>query len=240
MLQKSYSWIEDVIQCIDNLISKKEENDQQPFTMKKIYNTLSRSIFSFIGIISQTTQGDEYLAQKGFYKELFKLANSTNQYDYLIATIIDNLNFSSKYVNSWFHSMLLKCSTRIKIYILDNIRCLILEGKSMNLNIDLLIDIINKDYPEVNHVIYFIFKLLLKKGKYIDKFIKNENLINKVNEVGHPLLFVLMRNKNIYDCLTDIIEKEISSTNIKQIVDDYAKELDQYVAKSFRLLDELI
>ena len=240
IFQKSFSWIEDVIQCIDNLITKKEENDQQPFTMKKIYNTLSRSIFSFIGIISQTTQGDEYLEKKGFYKELYKFANSTNQYDYLIATIIDNLNFSSKYVNNWFHEMLLKCSTRIKIYILDNIRCLILEGKSMDLNIDLLIEIINKDYPEVNHVIYFIFKLLLKKGKYIDKFIKNANLINKVNEVGHPLLFVLMRNKNIYDCLTDIIEKEINNTNIKQIVDDYAKELDQYVAKSFRLLDELI
>ena len=51
IFQKSNSWIKDVMQCLDNLIEK-NNIEENPFTIKRIHNTLSRNIFIFIGIIS--------------------------------------------------------------------------------------------------------------------------------------------------------------------------------------------
>lgn len=54
------------MQCLENLLAKNADDKEQPFTFRRTYCTLSRNIFSFIGILSQTTIGDEYLFKKNF------------------------------------------------------------------------------------------------------------------------------------------------------------------------------
>ena len=86
--------------CMESLLDK-NDNENHPFTIKRIYNTLSRNIFIYIGIISNSTEGDEYLNKQGFYSLLDKFIVPNNKYDYLLTIIIDNINFNSNYLNIW-------------------------------------------------------------------------------------------------------------------------------------------
>ena len=53
------------MQCLENILGKSQiEEKDQPFYFRRIYNSVTRSIFSFIGILSQTTLGDDYLFKK--------------------------------------------------------------------------------------------------------------------------------------------------------------------------------
>ena len=50
LFQKSNSWIKDVMNCMESLLYK-NDNENHPFIIKRIYNILSRNIFIYIGII---------------------------------------------------------------------------------------------------------------------------------------------------------------------------------------------
>ena len=129
------------MQCLENLLTKNPNEDKdQPFSFKRIYNSLSRNIFSFIGILSQTTIGDEYLEKKKFYALLDKFVTNSNKFDYLLTTIIDNLNFNSKNVSNWIMKLIKEGSSKIKRYIFDHIRCLIKYGKDIKIGIETMIN----------------------------------------------------------------------------------------------------
>ena len=113
LFQKTNSWIKDVMNCMESLLAE-NESDNHPFTIKRIYNTLSRNIFIYIGIISNSNQGDEYLYKQGFYSLLDIFIVKNNKYDYLLTLIIDNLNFNSKYVNNWVQKYLVNGNNQIK------------------------------------------------------------------------------------------------------------------------------
>ena len=54
---------------------------------------MSRQIFTYIGIISQSIQGEEYLDKKGFFKLIAKFLNKDSTYDYILTLLFDNLKF---------------------------------------------------------------------------------------------------------------------------------------------------
>ena len=157
LFQKSNSWIKDVMNCMESLLDK-NDNENHPFTIKRIYNTLSRNIFIYIGIISNSTEGDEYLNKQGFYSLLDKFIVPNNKNDYLLTIIIDNINFNSNYVNNWIQKMLLKGNNQIKKYILNHMLSLIVLEKEIIVDIKFLFSILNQDFSDCNKIFKKFFK----------------------------------------------------------------------------------
>ena len=235
LFQKSNSWLKDVIQCLNSLFDKNISEDH-PFSLKRIYNTLSRDIFTFIGIISNTIKGDEYL--EGFYSLLDKFIVKSNKFDYLLTIIIDNLNFNSKYVFNWIQKVMESGNNLIKKYILNHIHCLLILGKDIIINIKLFFKVLNPDFPDTNKVIISIIKLLINKGKNISQIFKDKSIIEKVSKVDKSLLYILMRDPHIYDYFIDIINNEVENINIDEIVDNYGDIMNKSILESFEINDE--
>ena len=235
IFQKSNSWLKDVIKCLNSLFDKNIPEDH-PFSLKRIYNTLSRDIFTFIGIISNSIKGNEYL--ESFYSLLDKFIVQSNKYDYLLTLIIDNLNFNSKYVFNWVQNIMERNNNKIKKYILNHIHCLLILGKETLINIKMFFKILNPDYPDTNKVIISIIKFLINKGKDISHIFKDQSIIEKVSQVDKSLLYILMRDPNIYDYFIDIINKEIDNINIDKILDNYGNEMHKSMIESFEIIEE--
>ena len=235
IFQKSNSWIKDVMQCLDSLFEKNIPEDH-PFTIQKIYNSLSRNIFTFIGIISNTNQGDEYLNKQGFYLLLDKFISNSNKYDYLLTLFIDNLNFNSKYVFNWIQKIVIIGNNQINKYIFNHIRCLYVLDKKINIDIKMLFKALNPEFPDCNKIIISIIKILINKGINIYKEFKEELTIEKINKLDKSLLYIVMRDEKIYDYISDIINKEINNINIDQIVESYEEEINRSMEEIFSLL----
>ena len=234
LLKKGTTWLEDVMQCLENLLNKNPNDDKdQPFTFKRIYNSLSRNIFAFIGILSQTTIGDEYLEKKKFYVLLDKFVTNSNKFDYLLTTIIDNLNFNSKNVSNWVMKLINEGSQKIKRYIFDHIRCLIKYGKDIKINIETMINSLDKNDEECTEVIIDILKILVLEGRIIDILVHNKELMEKTYNKNKSFMYILMRNPKTFDCISDSIDKEIKDIKVDKIVTEYANELKESMSEVF-------
>ena len=62
---------------------------------------------------------------------------------------------------------------------------------------------------------------LINKGKDISHIFKDQSIIEKVSQVDKSLLYILMRDPQIYDYFIDIINNEVENINIDEIVDNY-------------------
>ena len=233
ILKKGTTWLEDVMQCLENLLAKNADDKEQPFTFRRTYCTLSRNIFSFIGILSQTTIGDEYLFKKKFYELLDKFVTNSNKYDYLLTTIIDNLNFNSKNVAKWIMNLLNQGSEKIKRYIFDHIRCLIKYGKDTKIEIEKMINSLDKNTKESNEVIIDILKISVILNKNIDSLVHKKELIEKTYEIDKSFMYILMRNQKAFDNMSEYIDKELTNLNLDKIIDDYSKELKNSMNEVF-------
>ena len=237
IFQKSNSWIKDVMHCMETLLDKNIPEDH-PFSIKRIYNSLSRNIFIFLGIISNSNQGDDYLNKQGFYSLLDKFIFQNNKYDYLLTIIIDNLNFNSKHMFNFTQKLLINGSNHMKKYILDHIHCLIYFGKEIITNVKILINSLDPNFPDCNKTITEIMKLLINKNKNIHPVFKEQNIKEKVNQVDKSLLFVLMREPKIYEMLNDIINKEVDNINIDEIIDNYGNNIVASMKEHFENKDK--
>ena len=233
LLKKGSTWLEDVILCLENLIKSQNDNKDQPFSFKRVYNSLSRNIFSFIGILSQTTLGDDYLLKKNFYALLDKFVTNSNKFDYLLTTIIDNLNLNSKNVSNWIIKLINQGSPKIKRYIFDHIRCLIKYGKDIKIDIETMINSLDPSNEESNEVIIDILKILVLEGRNSDSFIHNKNLIEKTYDIDKSFMYILMRNQKAFDSMSEFIDKELKDINIDKIINDYSKELKESMSEVF-------
>ena len=234
ILKKGLTWLEDVMLCLENLLSKNPNEDKdQPFSFKRVYNSLSRNIFAFIGILSQTTLGDEYLLKKNFYALLEKFVVNSNKYDFILTTIIDNLNFNSKNVANWLIKLIEKGSPKIKRYIFDHIRCLIKYGKDIKIDIETMINSLDKNNKECNDVIIDILKILVLEGRNIDTLVHNKSLIEKTYEIDKTFMYILMRNQKAFDCMAEYIDREIKNINIDNIINEYSNELKESMSEVF-------
>ena len=237
IFQKSNSWIKDVILCLDNLIEKNmiEEN---PFTIKRIQNTLSRNIFILIGIISNSNLGDNYLNKQGFYSQLDKFISKNNLFDYLLTLIIDNINFNSKYVSAWIQKLMLNGSHQIKKYALYHFLSLLILGKEIIIEPKILINALHPDNPEINKILTRIFKLLISKNKDISNAFKDKDIIEKIRKIDKSLLHILMRDNKIFEYLIDIVNEEVNNIDIDKIVEEYAEEIPQSEYQAFEIKNE--
>jgi hypothetical protein len=235
LLKKSLTWLEDVMQCLENILGKSQiEEKDQPFYFRRIYNSVTRSIFSFIGILSQTTLGDDYLFKKKFYALLDKFVTSSNKYDHILTTIIDNLNFSSKNVINWILKLINKGSLKIKRYIFDHIRCLNKYGKDIKISVETMLQSLDKNNQETNEIIFDILKQYILEEKNIDAIItQSKNIIEKIYEIDKTFICILMRNQKSFDNISSFIDKEIKNINVDKIITDYSNELKESMNEVF-------
>jgi hypothetical protein len=235
IIKKGLTWLEDVMQCLNNILPQNANNIQnvpntnrnrdKPFDLKKVYQSLSRSIFSFIGILSQTSKGDEFLFKRNFYILLDNFISKSNKYDYLLTNLIDNLDFNSNNVSKWIFKIIREGSPKIKRYIFDHLRCLLKFGKDIKKYVEIMIESLNKENDECNEVIIDILKTLILEGIYLEVLNKNKNLIEKAKGIDKSLLYILMRNQKSFDFMTDFIDSELNNLDINEVIENYSNEL---------------
>ena len=235
ILKKNATWLEDVMQNFENLLVNFK--DDNPFTFNKVYNTLTRCIFGFIGILSQTQDGDNYLQNKKFYSLLEKFINSSGQFDYILILLIDNLNLNSSNVINFFSKLIANGSKNIKRYFFDQIRCLLKFGKDTKLQMEVLIKTFDEQNPqnEYNKIILDIFKLSFFDGRNLEQFSHNRNLLEKLKnyENDKTLLYVLLRNQKSFDYLNEYIDKELNNMNLDKILEIYGNEIEKSMFEVF-------
>ena len=192
---------------------------------------MSRNIFTFIGILSSTLYGDEYLEEKGFYSMLDKFVDSNNKFDYLLATIIDNINFNSKNVNEWISKLISKGSPQIKRYIFDHIRCIFQLKKELTCDINLLLNSFSTEKENCNNVIISILTSILVRDNNNYEINLTPELIEKISKIDKKLLFIMMRNKDCFELMEDFIQKEIKDINVDDLVVSYGNYLEESTIK---------
>ena len=238
LFQKSLTWYEDLYQCLENLI-KNNDNKEQPFTIKRLYRSMSKHIFNFLGVLSHTAQGETYLETKGFYKLISKFISNSN-YDYILINLIDNLNFNSKNFISFIIEILNSGSNKIKRYVFEHMKCLLIFGKDIMCNVKLLINSLSKGNNEVNYVIISILKSLIQEGKHIDELSLNDkknNIVSTLSSINKEIIYLMMRNKEMMPYLDEFIKEELKNLNMKQIVNDYAVKLEENMNEIFNYED---
>ena len=235
---KANSWIKDVMQCLDD-IHEKIENEENPFHISKINNTLSRNIFIFIGIISNSKLGDDYLNKQGFYTLLNKFISvKCYKFDYLLTLIIDNINLNSKHTSNWVQKILENGNNDIKRYLLNQIRCLLTFGKEVIIDIKFLLNILSPDFQDIDKKIVSIIYILIKKGKVSYPIFKEKSILEKISQADKKLLYILMRDEKIYSFLIDIIKKEAEKTDICKLVEEYEVIMKSSLKDIFDLSEE--
>ena len=230
VLKNKDDFVEDVINCLKNCLNENRKAIQV-FGIEQIYSKMSRNIFTFIGILSSTIYGDEYLEEKGFYSMLDKFVDSNNKFDYLLATIIDNINFNSKNVNEWISKLISKGSPQIKRYIFDHIRCIFQLKKELTCDIDLLLNSFSTEKENCNNVIISILTSLLVKDNNNYEIKLTPELIEKISKIDKRLLFIMMRNKDCFELMEDFIQKEINDINVDDLVISYGNYLEESTIK---------
>ena len=230
VLKNKDDFVEDVINCLKNCLNENRKAIQV-FSIEQIYSKMSRNIFTFIGILSSTLYGDEYLEEKGFYSMLDKFVDSNNKFDYLLATIIDNINFNSKNVNEWISKLISKGSPQIKRYIFDHIRCIFQLKKELTCDINLLLNSFSTEKENCNNVIISILTSILVRDNNNYEINLTPELIEKISKIDKKLLFIMMRNKDCFELMEDFIQKEIKDINVDDLVVSYGNYLEESTIK---------
>ena len=230
VLKNKDDFVEDVINCLKNSLNENRKAIQV-FGIEQIYSKMSRNIFTFIGILSSTLYGDEYLEEKGFYSMLDKFVDSNNKFDYLLATIIDNINFNSKNVNEWISKLISKGSPQIKRYIFDHIRCIFQLKKELTCDINLLLNSFSTEKENCNNVIISILTSILVRDNNNYEINLTPELIEKISKIDKKLLFIMMRNKDCFELMEDFIQKEIKDINVDDLVVSYGNYLEESTIK---------
>lgn len=193
---------------------------------------MARQIFIFIGIISHSLLGEDYLEKKGFYSLMKKALVYSGRYDYIFTTLIDNLNFNTKNAVDFIQTILESGSKRIKRYVFEHIRCLFKFGKEILWSFKNFKFSIDHDV-EVGKLVINILSSLFTEGKYIEDFLSAKPFILKISQTKKDILYLMMRNKDAYDSLNDFIEEELKTIDIKSIVETYADELESNMSEIF-------
>ena len=241
IFQKTLTWYEDFQICLDNIfiINNKKNpiyDKEQPFSILRIFRTLSRQLFTYIGIINQSINGEEYLEKKGFYKLISKFLNKGSSYDYILTLLVDNLNFNSKNKNviEFMKQLIINGSKQIKRYIIEHIKCLLKFGKDIMLSIDILLNALDPNDNESNKVIINILTSLVLEGRYIEEIVKNKEYINKLISINKEIIYLMMRNKEAFDILYEsFIVNEINNINIEKIIKEYSENLEDSMLEIF-------
>ena len=237
IFMKSNSWIKDVIQCMEEIYDK-NENEEHPFHIKRINNTLSRNIFIYIGIISNSKFGDDYLNKQGFYSLLNKFISKSNKFDYLMTLIIDNLNYNSKHSNNLVQKIIENGNKEIQKYILNHIRCLLIFGKEVIIDIKIFLNVLNPEFHTSDEIIVSIIEILLSKIKNVYLIFKEKNIIEKISQIDKSLLYCLMKDEKIFNYLYEVIKIEMDKLDVEKVVDDYAIEMQESLNNIFDINDE--
>jgi uncharacterized protein YbgA (DUF1722 family) len=210
--------------------------DSSPFTLKRVCKSMSRQIFIFLGTISQTSLGEDYLDKKGFYALIRKALTHSGKFDYLLTNLIDNLNFNTKNAVDFIQDISEYGSKRIKRYVFEHIRCLFKFGKEVSWSFKNFKFTIDHD-SEVSKIVMNILSSLITEGKYIEDFIHAKPLIKKISANNKDILYLMMRNSEAYQSLSEFIDEELKSLDINMLVENYARDLEENMQEIFNMDD---
>jgi hypothetical protein len=237
------TWYEDVYSCLESLFatikngrSSSDRKDSSPFSLKRVCKSMSRQIFVFLGMISQSSLGEDYLDKKGFYGLIRKALIHSGKFDYIFTNLIDNLNFNTKNAVELIQDILESGSKRIKRYVFEHIRCLFKFGKEVLWSFKNFKFTIDHD-TEVSKIVVIILSSLFTEGKYIDDFINAKPLIKKISLMNKDIVYLMMRNREAYECLYDFIEEEIKNLDILKIVENFSNDLEENMHEIFNADD---
>lgn len=197
---------------------------------------MARQIFVFLGIISQSSLGEDYLDKKGFYSLMRKALLHSGKFDYIITNLIDNLNFNTKNAVDVIQDILESGSKRIKRYVFEHIRCLFKFGKEVLWSFKNFQFTIDYD-QEIGKIAINILSSLFREGKYIDDFLFTKPLIRKISSINKEILYIMMRNRSAYLSLKDFIDEEIANLNIDTVIETYSNELEENMLEIFNTED---
>jgi hypothetical protein len=197
---------------------------------------MSRQIFVFLGMLSQSVLGEDYLFKKGFYSLIRKALTHSGKFDYIFTNLIDNLNFNTKNAVDLIQDILETGSKRIKRYVFEHIRCLFKFGKEVLWSFKNFKFTIDHD-QEISKIVINILSSLFTEGKYIDDFLNAKPLIKKMSLIQKDIIYLMMRNKDIYDSIADFIEEEIKNLDIINIIESYANDLEENMNEIFNADD---
>jgi hypothetical protein len=214
-----------------------KKKDNGPFALRGVAKSMSRQIFTFLGIISQSTLGEDYLDKKNFYNLIRKGLVHSGKFDYILTILIDNLNFNTKNAVDLIQDILESGSKRIKRYIFEHIRCLFKFGKDVLWSFKNFKFSIDHD-SEVAKIVANILSSLFTEGKYIDDFLSAKPLMKKISLIQKEILYIMMRNNDAYEnLLSDLnfIDEELKGLKVNEIVENYSKELEQNMSEIFNM-----
>jgi hypothetical protein len=212
------------------------KKDSSPFSLKRVCKSMSRQIFVFLGMLSQSSLGEDYLDKKGFYTLMRKALNHSGKFDYIFTNLIDNLNFNTKNAVDLIQDILESGSKRIKRYVFEHIRCLFKFGKEVLWSFKNFKFSIDHD-AEVSKIVVNILSSMLTEGKYIEDFLNEKPLIKKISSIQKDIVYLMMRNSEAFENLNDFIEEEIKTMDIQKIVERYSNQLEENMQEIFNTDD---
>jgi hypothetical protein len=197
---------------------------------------MSRQVFVFLGVLSQSKLGEDYLDKKNFYSLMRKALIHSGKFDYIFTSLIDNLNFNTKNAVDLIQDILESGSKRIKRYVFEHIRCLFKFGKEVQWSFKNFKFSIDHD-AEVSKIVVNILSSLLTEGKYIEDFFNEKPLIKKISSIQKDILYLMMRNKETYFNLVDFVEEDVKALDVPRVVEKYSAELEENMQEIFNTED---
>lgn len=198
---------------------------------------MSRQIFFFLGNLTQSGLGEDFLSKKGFYSLLRKALDTSGKFDYILTNLIDNLNFNTNNAVEFIQDILEGGSKRIKRYVFEHIRCLFKFGKEVQWSFKNFRYSIDHD-TEVTKIVVNILASLFTEGRIAaEDFLHVKPLISKISAIRKDIVYLMLRNKDAYDILIEFIDEEIKGLNLDNIITSYSNELEENMHEIFNSED---
>lgn len=239
------NWFQDFILCFESFINFNKSNnlisDPSPydnvFNTKNLTHTLTRQVFTFIGILSNTPHGEEFLNKNKFYIYLKQAINENGQSDIVLCLLLENLNLDSQSGISFLSCLFENGSKFIKKYTLLHLKSLLSTGKDIPIGVlNSLISSVSDN--EITESLVNILQILINKSNsyeiitYLSPII--ESLLYTVN--SKSLMYFLMKNDyfiNNNQRFMDLISENLTNLNIENEIFEYSNYIDNEIGRIF-------
>lgn len=210
----------------------KNDKEDDVFSMKSLTQTVSRQIFVFIGILSQSLHGEDYLNKQKFYSIIKPIIQPTGKHDSILSILIDNINLDNYSGTNFLNSIMEHGSKRIKKYALDHLKCLVMSGKDLAWNNITSLSANMTDF-DLACIASDIIYILVERNASSELISFLFPVIEKILVYKKHLLYVLMKNENYFGFIQNHIQKEIANVSIKDLISSYSIQIEKEMGRIF-------
>lgn len=202
------------------------------FSKSRILKYMSRQLFVFLGILSHSTFGDEYLTEKKFYTLMKKGLNHGSKFDYLFSLLVDNISFNSKGAIELIEEIVKIGSKRMKRYVFEHVRCLMKFGKEIEWHIGTFINCMVSD-NEVAHIVVNVLLTLMDNPANVRALAKYLDSLETLQNSKKELIYILLRDPLAIEKFSESVEEELRDLNIPSLVEDFSEQLETNYKNTF-------